>query len=78
MMTEQVTSGSVQVKSRSKYKEGHFYCSRCRKFFPLESLRMPDAGIPRCPKCKTLLRTKPRHSRYKRKDVNPEKFISAE
>jgi hypothetical protein len=24
------------------------------------------------------LRMKPRHSRYKRKDVNPEKFISAE
>jgi NAD-dependent SIR2 family protein deacetylase len=77
-MTEQVTSGSVQVKSRSKYKEGHFYCSRCRKFFPLEHFGMPDAGIPRCPECKTLLRTRPRQSRYERGDMDPEKFISAE
>jgi uncharacterized paraquat-inducible protein A len=77
-MTEQVFSGSVQARSRSKYKEGYGYCSRCRKFFLLEPLGMPDAGIPRCPECKTLLRTRPRQSRYKRKDVNPEKFISAE
>jgi uncharacterized paraquat-inducible protein A len=77
-MTEQVFSGPVQAKARSKYKEGHFYCSRCRRFFLLEALGMPNAGIPRCPECKTLLRTRPRHSRYKRKDVNPEKFISAE
>jgi DNA-directed RNA polymerase subunit RPC12/RpoP len=77
-MTEQVFSGSVQARSRSKYKEGYGYCSRCRRFFPLEPLGMPNVGIPRCPSCGILLRMKPRHSRYKRKDVNPEKFISAE
>jgi DNA-directed RNA polymerase subunit RPC12/RpoP len=77
-MTEQVFSGSVQVKTRSKYKEGYGYCGRCRKFFPLESLGIPDAGIPRCPSCGILLRTKPRHSRYKRGGIDPEKFISAE
>jgi hypothetical protein len=27
--------------------------------------------------CSTLLRTKPRHSRYKRKDIGPEKLISS-
>jgi DNA-directed RNA polymerase subunit RPC12/RpoP len=77
-MTEQVVSGSVQAKTRSKYKMGYGYCSRCRRFFLLEALKMPNAGIPSCPICGTLMRTKPRHSRYKRKDVNPEKFISAE
>jgi DNA-directed RNA polymerase subunit RPC12/RpoP len=77
-MTEQVVSGSIQTKPRSKYKEGYGYCSRCRRFFPLEPLGMPNAGIPRCPSCGILLRTKPRHSRYKRGDISPEKFISAE
>jgi hypothetical protein len=76
-MSEQVVSGPVQARSRSKYKEGYGYCSRCRRFFPLEPLGMPNVGIPRCPICKTLMRTKPRHSRYKRKDVNPEKPISS-
>jgi hypothetical protein len=75
-MTEQVVSGSVQAKTRSKYKEGYGYCSRCRKFFPLEALGMPNVGIPRCPICKTLMRTKPRQSRYKRGDIDPGKFIS--
>jgi DNA-directed RNA polymerase subunit RPC12/RpoP len=77
-MTEQVVSGSVKAKTRSKYKEGHGYCSRCRRFFLLETLGMPNAGIPRCPSCGILLRMKPRHSRYKRGDIDPEKFISAE
>jgi len=73
-MTEQVVSGPVQASSRSKYKEGYGYCSRCRRFFLLE----PLAGIPRCPICGTLMRTKPRHSRYKRGDIDPEKFISVD
>ncbi len=79
MMVEQVASGPVQEKPRSKYKEGHGYCSRCRRFFPLEPLGMPNVGIPRCPICSTLMRTKPRHSRYKRKrgEIDPEKFIPA-
>jgi rRNA maturation endonuclease Nob1 len=72
-MTEQVVSGSAQAKTRSKYKEGHGYCSRCRRFFPLE----PLAGIPRCPICGTLMRTKPRHSRFKRGEIDSGKFISA-
>jgi len=72
-MTEQVASGPVQEKSRSKYKEGCGYCSRYKRFFLLE----PLAGIPRCPICKTLVRTKPRHSRYKRGGIDPGKFISA-
>jgi DNA-directed RNA polymerase subunit RPC12/RpoP len=77
-MTEQVVSGPVQEKPRSKYKEGYGYCSRCRRFFPLEeALGMPNAGIPRCPICGILMRTKPRHSRYKRGEIDPEKFISA-
>jgi DNA-directed RNA polymerase subunit RPC12/RpoP len=77
-MTEQVVSGSVKAKTRSKYKEGCGYCSRCRRFFPLEeALEMPNAGIPRCPICGTLMRTKPRHSRYKRGEIDPGKFISA-
>jgi hypothetical protein len=76
-MTEQVASGSGQAKSRSKYKEGDGYCSRCRKFFPRESLVFPNGGIPRCPICGILMRTKPRRSRYKRGDIDPEKFISA-
>jgi DNA-directed RNA polymerase subunit RPC12/RpoP len=71
-MTEQVVSGPVQARSRSKYKEGYGYCSRCRRFFLLE----PLAGI-RCPVCGTLMRTKPRHSRYKRGEIDPGKFISA-
>jgi len=77
-MTEQAVSGMVQAKTRSKYKEGHGYCSRCRRFFLLEALRMPNDGIPRCPNCGILLRMKPRHSRYKRGDIEPGKFISAE
>jgi DNA-directed RNA polymerase subunit RPC12/RpoP len=77
-MTEQVFSGSVQAKTRSKYKEGYGYCSRCRRFFPLEHFGMPNAGIPRCPSCGILLRMKPRHSRYKRGEIAPGKFISAE
>jgi DNA-directed RNA polymerase subunit RPC12/RpoP len=76
-MTEQVVSGAVQAKSRSKYKEGYGYCSRCRRFFLLEAFGMPNAGLPRCPNCGILMRTKPRHSRYKRGDIDPEKFISA-
>jgi hypothetical protein len=39
---------------------------------------MPNAGIPRCPNCGILLRMKPRHSRYKRGEIDPGKFISAE
>ena len=77
-MTEQVVSGPVQAKARSKYKEGYGYCNRCRRFFLLEAFGMPNAGIPRCPNCGILLRMKPRHSRYKRGDIDPEKFISAE
>jgi DNA-directed RNA polymerase subunit RPC12/RpoP len=77
-MTEQVFSGPVQARSRSKYKEGHGYCSRCRRFFLLEALGMPNAGIPRCSSCGILLRMKPRQSRYKRGDIDPGKFISAE
>jgi predicted amidophosphoribosyltransferase len=75
-MTEQAVSESVQARSRSKYKEGYGYCSRCRRFYLLEPLGVPNVGIPRCPNCGTLMRTKPRHSRYKRKDINPEKLIS--
>jgi DNA-directed RNA polymerase subunit RPC12/RpoP len=77
-MTEQVVSGPVQTKTRSKYKEGYGYCSRCRRFFLLEPLGMPNTGIPRCPSCGTLLRTKPRHSRFKQGNIDPEKFISVE
>jgi DNA-directed RNA polymerase subunit RPC12/RpoP len=77
-MSEQVVPGSAQTRqSKSKYGSGNGYCSRCRKFFPLEVFDMPHVGIPRCPMCSTLLRTKPRHSRYKRKDIGPEKLISS-
>jgi hypothetical protein len=60
VMPEQVVSGSTRTKPRSKYKEGYGYCSRCRRFYLLEPLGMPDVGIPRCPECKSLMRTRPR------------------
>jgi DNA-directed RNA polymerase subunit RPC12/RpoP len=77
-MAEQEVQGSAQTRrSKSKYGSGYGYCSRCRKFFPLEIFGIPHVGIPRCPMCSTLLRTKPRHSRHKRKDAGPEKLISS-
>jgi NAD-dependent SIR2 family protein deacetylase len=47
----------------------HLYCSRCTRWYSLETVKWNIRGQPRCPTCGTLLRTK---TRYYRKFRNRE------
>lgn len=54
----------MSEKKRKRVYENHYYCTRCRKYYPKEQFE--ESTAPRCPIHKQKLRITPHSAGFKR------------